>query len=714
MSGTEGRVQIRRLDGGIPHIQADEEIDLYYGLGYIHGHDRQLHMWLLKLIGKGEASEKLRGDDELIEFDSFMRWIDLRGDISKEFEKLSSRSREIFVRYTQGVNDAVAANRTPFEFRMMRYRPEPWTPEDSVLMGKLISYVGLAQSQGEMEKLIIQLIQNGVDAARIKELFPGIREKIPTKLIEILKETKLNPAVPPVVQWLTMPGYAASNNWAIHPKKTASGNAMLCGDPHLALQLPSIWYNVVMSSGNHFMMGATLPGLPALIIGRTNHVAWSVTYGCMDVSDYFIEEVRGETYRRGKKWVPFTVREEIIRPRKKKPRIMKYYENEHGVLECTPEEDGYYLCYAWSGRSNTAAETYNNLLAVPEAKTVKEAMKCFAGFSFAPFNWVVADTRGNIGYQMSGKYPKKAKGTSGLLPYYGWESKYDWKGFVPPTKHPRMYNPPAGYIVTANQDLNRVSDAKPIKISMASYRADRIAQLLESGNSLTVDFMKEMHYDLYSLQAEAFMKIIRPLLPMTRNGEILKEWDMRYDSISLGATLFERIYRELLRIVFGENGLGVEVIEYIIEETPLFAMLYGNFDRILLKNRSKWFAGLSRESIYREAIERGLSEEPIPYGQTKEIHINNLLFAGKAPRFLGFDYGPIQRTGSRATIPQSQMFKIAGRHASFAASYRLIADLGEEIIHTNSAGGASDRRFSEYYTTGIEEWLCGIYHTLKP
>ncbi len=714
MSGTKGRVQIRRIDGGIPHIQADEEIDLYYGLGYVHGHDRQLHMWLLNLIGKGEASEKLRGDDELIEIDTFMRWIDLNGDSFEELEKLTSRSREIFDAYSRGINDAVAATGTPFEFRMMGYRPDPWTPADTILMGKLISYVGLSQVQGDMEKFIIQLIQNGVDAARIKELFPSIREKIPGELVEIVKKTKLNPLVPEAVRWLIIPGLSASNNWAVRSTKTASGNAILCGDPHLAIQLPSIWYNVVMSSGNHFMMGATLPGVPALILGRADNIAWSVTYGCMDISDYYIEEVRGETYRRGKRWVPFTVREEIIRPKKKKPRIITYYENEHGVLECAPKEDGYYLCYAWSGRRGTAGETYNNLLMLPKAKNVKEAMRLFGGLTFAPFNWVIADTKGNIGYQMSGRYPKKAQGTSGLLPYYGWDSRYDWKGFISPTKHPRAFNPPSGYIVTANQDLNHLSAAKPVKLPMSSYRADRIAQLLKEKTPLTVDSMKEIHYDLYSLQAEAFMKIIRPLLPTTENGEILRKWDMRYDSASLGATLFEGIYRELLRIVFGEKGLGSEVMDYIIDETHLFPLLHGFYDRVLLNKNSKWFAGTSRESIYRTAIERALNMEPIPYGRTKEVIITNLFFAGKLPRILGFDYGPFERRGGRATIPQAQFFKIGRRPASFAPSYRLIADLGEELIHTNSAGGPSDRRFSEYYTTGIEEWLSGIYYTLKP
>ncbi len=716
LNGTAGSVKIQRMPDGFPRIEADEQIDLHYGLGYLHGHDRQMQMWLTKIVGQGKASEFLKADSELIELDKFMRWINLGGNAADEVRQLSDEANQIFQTYCRGVNEAVAASKLPLEFRLIGYKPDRWTPEDIILMIKMIGFVGLAQSQGDAEKVIMQIIRNDVDPLRLKELFPYIKEDIPEDLIEIIKQVKIvRPIIPAAIKWLgRLAGFSASNNWAISPAKTASGKAMLCGDPHLAMQLPSIWYSTLMISQDHYMMGATVPGVPSIVLGRCPNLAWAATYGTMDMIDYFIEEVRDQKYRRGDKWLPFKVSEQVIRPKKKEPVVIKIYENEHGLLEGEPDEDGYYLCFAWTGGPGTAAESANNLVKVPHAKNAAEALNYFASLPFAPFSWVTADTSGNIGYQLSGLYPHRAEGTSGLLPKLGWDETQDWQGVISPAKYPRALNPEQGFIVTANQDLNHLGQVAPMTLPMSRYRADRIAELLDNGISFTAKDMKKIQYDLYSKQAEAFMEIITPLLPASENGDILKNWDRKYDRKSLGATLFERIYRELLILVFGENGMGADVVRYMIDESGTFAMLHGNFDQILLKEESAWFADLSRDEIYRKAIGRGLSKPAVPYGQTRKIYIQNIFFGGKLPKIFGFDYGPYEHIGSRATIPQSQIFKLMGRPATFAASYRMIADLDQNELLNNLPGGASDRRFSKYYKTGLAAWMSAHYHVYRP
>ncbi|MBW1984245.1 MAG: penicillin acylase family protein [Deltaproteobacteria bacterium] len=271
-----------------------------------------------------------------------------------------------------------------------------------------------------------------------------------------------------------------------------------------------------------------------------------------------------------------------------------------------------------------------------------------------------------------------------------------------------------GFIATANEDLNHLGEIKSQSLPMGSYRADRIAQLLANKKSHTISDMKRMHFDTYSLQAKAFMKIIRPLLPNTRKGKILKNWDLKYDTKSKGATLFERIYEELLKTVFGGNGLGIDVADYCLAETAIFNDFYGNFDQILLKKKSKWFGKISQKNIYRQAIETALNGKAIPYGKYKKYYMSNIFFGGKLPKFLGFDYGPIKLHGSRATIPQGQIFMAGGRQTTFTPSYRIICDMAEESIHTNIAGGPSGRRFSEYYTMGIDDWISGTYKAIKP
>jgi penicillin amidase len=717
LHGVKGEVSIQRLKNGYPHLRADHEIDLFYGLGYVHALDRPVQMWLLKLVGMGKASECLLSTPEMIAADKYLRWVDLAGDAMREAESSSPESRLVVDAYCKGVNDCMVKSGLPLEFRMVGYKPDAWTPADVALMSKMIGFVGLASTQADLEKFIIQLLQNGVDPARLRELFPPIREEITPEYLEILKKVKMPmPIIPPHAVWKNLlPSFSASNNWAVAPEKAASGKAILCGDPHLGLQLPNIWYTAVLTTGDHYLMGASVPGIPAVAVGRTPHLAWSATYGTMDLSDFFIEEVKDGKYRRGEAWLPLTVREEVIRPKKGEPVTIRVYSTEHGVLEGEPDEDGFYLSFALSIKKypGSVAQTLDNFLKIFRAKNAEEALEYFAGLTFAPFNWVMADSTGNIAYQLAGMYPQKREGTSGLLPYLGWDARDDWQGVVDPHRYPRALNPKDGILVTSNQDLNHLGQVPVISLPMSSYRADRIRQRLLGKDKLTVEDMKSIHYDRFSLQAQAFLEIICPLLPDTPNGRILREWDMRYTADSLGATLFERVYSALVNLVFGELGFGEQVMTIAATETPLFAMQHGNFDRVLLSKDSAWFAGRSREEIYKEAITRGLQGQPVPHGETRKIYIENLFFGGKLPRFLGFDH-PYQHIGSRATVSQAQLFKSAGRLSSFAPTLRMVCDFATDEMHLNMTGGASGNRFSPYYWAGVDEWEKGIYQVIKP
>ncbi len=306
-----------------------------------------------------------------------------------------------------------------------------------------------------------------------------------------------------------------------------------------------------------------------------------------------------------------------------------------------------------------------------------------------------------------------AEGFSGLLPIPGWLSENDWQGFHDRSKNPSLYNPPEGYVATANQDLNAYAGAAVINLPMAFYRAERISELLAGADDHSVASMQKMHFDLYSIQAARFMEIIKPLLPQNEKAELLKNWDCRYESTSLAPTLFEKIYRHLAGIIFGELNLGSEIVSYMVDETILFHDFYGNFDRIMLNSDSAWFNGKKQEELYREAIDRALKEEAEPYGAGRNILMKHLLLGGRMPRFLGFDYGPIELIGSRATIPQGQIFKSFGRLATFSPTYRFVTDFAEEGIHSSLAGGPSDRRFSPWYTSGVKDWLQGKYRRVK-
>jgi penicillin amidase len=715
--GVKGEIQIRRLVNGYPHIQANDELELYYGLGYMHAADRMVQMWLMKIIGMGKASELLIASPDMIEADKYMRWIDLSGDAAREVDALDASTRTAVDAYCAGVNAGVKATSLPLEFRMVGYKPDTWTPADVLLSAKMIGYVGLASTQADVEKFIFQMLQNGVDPARVKELFPYITEEITPELIEIIKKTKsAMPIIPPSAAWKRLvPNFSASNNWVVSPQKSASGKTLFCSDPHLGLQLPNIWYTAILKAGDFSLTGASVAGVPAVAIGRSKHLAWAATYGTMDLSDFYIEDIKDGKYRRGDEWLPLTVREEVIRPKKGEPIKLKICSTGHGMLEGEPKENGYHLSFALSIKSylGAASQSLNAFNQIFHCKTVDKALDLFAQLSFSPFNWILGDADGNIGYQLAGLFPAKRAGTSGLLPYLGWDPADDWTGVVDSRKLPRLLNPKDGIVVTANNDLNQFGEVKPMTLPMSSYRADMIRRRLTEKEKFTPQEMQRIHYDRYSLHAERFMQVMRPLLPDSPNGKILRDWDLRYTADSVGATLFENIYAELVKLVFGEMGVGADVISITMKETLVFPMTSGNFDAILMGESSVWFAGRTREDLFKEAIQRGLAEPAPRHGETRKIHINNMFFGGSLPRFLGFDY-PLEHIGSRATIPQAQMYRSAGRDNSFAATLRMVTDFVSEEVHLNMSGGASGNRFSPFYTAGMEDWVKGVYKTIKP
>jgi penicillin amidase len=711
----DGELQVGRDRLGYAEVTASSEPDMFFGLGYMHALDRQVQMWLTRIIGRGQGSQHLDPGPEMIEVDRYMRWIDLAGDAEREVAQLTPAALALVEAYCRGVNAAVRASSRPLEFRLVGYRADPWTVSDVLLVAKMIGYVGLASTQADSEKFIIQLIQAGLDEARLKELFPPITETITPGLAGLLKGLKgMAPIVPAAAGWKRLlPAFSASNNWVVGPGKSASGTTILSADPHLNFQLPNIWYQVTLRCGARVLSGASVAGTPAVAVGRTGPLAWAATYGTMDLCDHFVEELRDGQVRRGDRWVPVSVREEIIRPKKGAPITLRVASTDRGTIEGESLEDGHHLALALSIKKypGSAAQSLDAFFKIFRAGTVAEAMDLFAGLTFSPFNWVLADEK-NIGYQLGGLFPGKRPGSSGLLPYLGWEAADAWQGPVDPRTYPRAFNPEGGVHVTANNDLNAFGQVRPMTLPMASYRADLIRRRLDAQPKLGVEDMKRLHLDRYSLQAETFMALLRPLLPATPEGRALAAWDLRYTADSVGATHFENVYLSLVRLVFGELGIGPGALAFAMDESVLFPMLHGNFDAVLLSERSAWFAGRPRQELFRTAIERGLALPAPRHGEARRLKVANLFFGGKLPGWLGFDH-VLEHVGSRATIPQSQAYRFAGRDGSFAATFRLVTDLATRFQDVALAGGASGSRFSPYYKASMAGWEAGRYHRVE-
>jgi penicillin G amidase len=695
---------------GVCHVEGEDRTTVFEWMGYAHGKDRGMQILLMRILGQGRASEILDSSDEMLAIDTFFRRMNWTGDTSAQVEKLTPDAKRIIESYCNGVNRAFS-EKIPWEFRLFGYRPEPWKIEDSILIARMIGYLTLAQSQGEMERFLIELVQAGMDEARLNELFPDILGGLD---VELVKQIKLQERlVPPTSLWnIAVPVMMASNNWAVSGKKTRSGKPILANDPHLEVnRLPNVWYEMALKIGDKYAIGGTMPGAPALLVGRNQDLAWSATYTFMDGTDSWIEKCKeGKYFREPDMWVKFTERKEIINRKKKDPVIVTFYENVHGVLEGNPYQEGYYISTAWAP-AFSGAISLNSIVEIIDAKTARQGMDLLGRIETS-WNFILADREGNIGYQMSGLMPKRREGISGFVPLPGWEKENDWQGFEDCHDLPRSYNPECGYLVTTNQNLNQYGKVNPINVGMGPYRSDRIEGLLAEKSDIDCEYMFKLHYDIYSTQAESFMTILSSMLSDSRQAAILKNWNFEYSADSEGAFLFDRFYKQLYRDVFGRHGFGTDVVDHLDQHTGIFNDFYINFDRILLSKTSSWFGGRTREEIYRQAAEKALKSLPEKWGNTRKVILKNIIFDGKLPKFLGFDRGPITIIGSLATPHQGQIFESAGRLTTFAPSFRMVTDLSTDEIHTNMAGGPSDRRFSKWYCSDLENWITGKYKTI--
>lgn len=722
-SGAPVGLHLTRDHHGVPHIDAAELAGLGWGLGYCHALDRGLQLWLTRVLGQGRASECLGATAACLSIDRYFRRLGFSAPAPPG--EPARATAEVLHAYAAGIN-ARLREEVPWELRLLGYQPEPWTLADCLLMTRLIGYIGLAQTQGELERLLVEMVQAGVSDQALQALFPNAPElhalsgqdpRLASR--EQLRAVRLGERmVPEALHWLrALPAAAASNSWAVAPHKTRSGRALLANDPHLQInRLPNVFYEVVArlaSEPGHYALAATIPGLPVPSLGRNTWLAWGATYSYLDATDSWIEECKDGCYRRGDRFVPFRVRRERVLRKKQPPLELTFYENEHGVLDGDPHQPGYALCTRWAAADGGLRSIEASLA----LWTARDVFQGAAALRQVETGWVMslADAAGNIGLQMTGLVPRRRAGVSGLVPLPGWIEDNDWQGFVAEAELPRRENPEEGFVVAANQDLNAYGSAPVQNATMPDYRAARIRQLLEPRIELTVEDCLAIQYDTVSLQAQRFLQHLRPLLPEEPSARLLHEWDGSYTRESAAATLFERFYRELGSLVLGRYLLGEEVLGHLRAETAVLVAHYKNFDAVLLDPPPELCGGRSRDELYREAYAAAASAgPPEPWRTQRQLRLTHLLFEGRLPRWLGFDRGPLALAGTRATVCQTQLYRTVGRDICMAASIRIATDFAEAALHSNLCGGPSDRRFSPWYCSELEAWLSGRYKLLVP
>jgi len=720
---TKRHFTVMRDEDGVPHIEAATWLDALFGLGYMHATDRGTQLLFARSVASGRAAGEISDTAELLETDRFFRRIGLHLDLEHEVRLLDDRIFAQLTAYCEGVNDALKAAGRSLPMWATGFQPEPWNQKSVLLVGKLLSFGGLAVSQMQNERLLVELIHAGVNEHALRELFAPRLDNVDLNGLRPVKMS--NELSNEALELITdLPRLAGSNAWAISPQRSATGHALLASDPHLEInRLPAIWYEAVLRWNNDYVMGATLPGCPLFAVARTKRLAWGVTYMKGDTVDFFVEDCRhgGDTswqYRRGDQWHDFHLREESIERKGAEAEVLRVYENDQGTLEADPNEqgEGLYLSIAWSGKHEGNGTAISSWLDIIASRDVRQAMRVARECAQPTLCWVFADREGHIGQQTCGRIPRRGGKQVGLAPIPAWDEANHWQGWIPTELLPNQFDPPEGFIATANEEMNPKGLPMLVTQPLNDYRKRRITERLRELPAATLQDMRDLQYDVISLHARDMLEVFLPHLPDREMKERLQNWDYSYSPDSKEASLFSKLYRHVIVEALGhDQGIGWRRMLYICTRAGYSMMVLTAADRILMHKDSVWWRGRDKGELIRRAAERIEGMPDQPWSEINYFHFTDRFFGKhQVGRMLGFNSRRYPMPGNHATPFQGHVLQTATRESTFAPSYHFVTDLGSDEAWTNLPGGPSESRFSKYYKNDVARWVAGEYKRLAP
>ncbi len=732
VDGLSAPATIRRDGRGIPYIDAAGVSDVYFAQGFACAQDRLWQMDLLRRDASGELSELVGA--VAFDRDAKHRRLGFRLVCERALATLDAAPRAALDRYCDGVNAYVAMHRDelPVEFTLLRYEPRPWTPVDSLVIGKL-----MAETLGSTyERDLMRASFSDLDPQIYADLFVShSRDDVPfvgtdseTAPAQVSSEAS-GTSSKRISYQPESPGdeiLAGSNNWVVAGSRTQSGKPLLANDPHLALALPPIWYaaHLKAADGALDVAGVTFPGVPGIVIGHNASIAWGVTNFGPDVQDLYAEQFdeSGRRYRAGDTWLDADVRTEHIRVRKGSlttecdDRSVDVVTTRHGPV--IKDDTGVRFALRW-----TALDPVSELTAfymLNRARSWGEFQDALRTYPGPMQNFVFADTSGDIGYTAAGNVPIRRTG-SGDTPYDGATGDGDWLGFIPFDRLPRAYNPSTGFIATANNRI--VGDSIPefyTKEWISPYRANRITSLLEAGQRLGPDDMNAIQNDTYSHPDFEFARVAQEMAAAriaagdasaadwTELSARLQGFDGRLDADSTAAAVVS-----LTRHTFDDRVLKAK-----------------------LGDRMADYAWFSRETLYTNLIEdRPAAWLPpdAPSWEQVVLDAYRETRTSLTDRFGansdGWRYGllnsfllahPLGRNGGPGSLFNLAPFEIGGGPNAIKAigvlkgwgpSMRLVVDLGDlDATTLVLPAGESGQPASPHYTDETDDWRIGRTH----
>ncbi|QAT87003.1 acyl-homoserine lactone acylase [Corallococcus coralloides] len=708
LPGLHGKVEVLRDTWGVPHLFANDEHDLFFAQGYVHGQDRLWQLEMSRRLVDGRLATLLGPMG--VSADQFFRTMGLRHMAEKAWEQVDPEARAILEAYSAGINARIAAEPLPYEFTVMATTPTPWTPVDSLARGNLLAMMLGGNHRLELFRArLVAAVGEDVANALLPQNAPETPLIVPKEArLPGLKDVKAMSGLDSVDAVMGDPNIVSgSNNWVVHGQRTKSGQPLLANDVHIPLSMPSTWYENGLHGGRFQHVGFSLPGVPMLIVGHNGKVAWGMSNLGPDTQDFYIEKLDDpkapRKYLYQDVWHDLEVRREEIPVKGGAPVVLEVKSTRHGPLmnAVMAEElkDSEPLALKWAHREcQPLINAVLKLNLATDWESFRAAMKCWEG---PGQNFVYADTAGNVGYQATGKIPLR-QGHQGLIPMPGWTGESEWTGFIPFEELPASFNPPAGYAATANNKIT--SDDYPHLIAhnwFPGYRAKRITDLIEAGTQHTVESMRDIQAQTYSLPAEAlrpyFLAAALPADDTQRQAvEALKAWDLRFEPEAVGATVFQAWYIEVLRKLLQHKLEPSLVNQYLMGQYERHGSLHMPFVIGLMSQPdSAWWDDPktpeqeTRDDILRAALgvatawltkTYGPKPEAWAWGQVHQLTYAHQLLGGPAIP------GPIRRVFNSRPVPaRGDNYSVDG--ASFLWSHpfkvvhgtalRMIVDLAD-------------------------------------
>ena len=626
VNGLKQEVTVRRDSRGIPYIEAKTDADLYFAQGYVTASDRLWQMDLLRRLARGETAEIFGAS--VLEEDKRWRRFGFAEVANQSLNFLSPELRAALNDYARGVNAYIATldeNTLPVEFRILQYKPKPWAPTDTIMIGKILADALSTTWQRDMARAALKKLPPEKFADLTNQVTPydvilfgkdeavtGGNESVNERAVDHdgaffsgnISASALSSAKNDIqlrANSLNRVGLysedlAASNNWVISGKRTADGLPILANDPHLSPSAPGIWYLSHLSTPTMRVSGVTFPGVPGIVIGHNEFIAWGATNVGPDVQDIYYEtfNAQGEVKTPTGWGKPVVRKEKIlvrISPLKPDTRTVEYNvtETRNGVI--VVEDNGKKYSLKWTARDPKNIE-FESFFAANRARNWHDFKKALKTYGGATQNFVYADVKGNIGWQVAGKIPRRKTG-DGFLPYDGSTSDGDWTGYIPFNEMPNLYNPPSGLIVTANQRIVGTSYKYSQIMSRAAappWRARRIFDALNAKTKITMDDVRDVQHDVYNIPlANLAKEIVKSGAASPETVTLFKNWDGKMTADS-NAALFTNEIMGCIAGRMNEDLTGVptsaireRVVDWAVREKSAgwLPKEFKNYDELL-------------------------------------------------------------------------------------------------------------------------------------